>query len=221
MRRALGTVLIGLAALTGVLGVTAFQTRSRPPAAFAVAGAATADQPNPAEATPTSTAKPPGRRAPARRAPDRAVGFQPSSVSVPSLGIQASVSPVLSIEGQLQPPEDPKQVGWWQGSALGGSASGSTVLVGHVDSAQDGLGAFYRLDQVSAGSVVTVLADGRSASYRVTSLQYLTKSDGLPATLFTAGGPARLILITCGGSFDRQQQSYRDNVVVTAVPARG
>ena len=34
-----------------------------------------------------------------------------------------------------------------------------------------------------------------------------------------APGPPALVLITCGGDFDRSIRRYRSNVVVTAVPA--
>jgi len=38
------------------------------------------------------------------------------------------------------------------------------------------------------------------------------------AELFARSGQPRLTLITCGGSFDAAGGSYRDNVVITAVP---
>ena len=34
-------------------------------------------------------------------------------------------------------------------------------------------------------------------------------------------GPARLVLITCGGPFVPALSSYRDNLVVVAVPTTG
>jgi sortase (surface protein transpeptidase) len=118
----------------------------------------------------------------------------------------------------LDPPEDPHLVGWWIASALPGSSQGSTVLVGHVDSAQAGLGAFGPLSAVTPGTTVS-LSDGvTSTDYRVTSLQYLEKGTGLPAELFARSGPPRLVLITCGGEFDEDTGSYEENVVVTATP---
>ncbi len=38
-------------------------------------------------------------------------------------------------------------------------------------------------------------------------------------SLFDRRGGPRLTLVTCGGEFDQQARSYRDNVVVVAVPA--
>jgi len=45
------------------------------------------------------------------------------------------------------------------------------------------------------------------------------KAGGLPADIFAQDGPARLVLISCGGPFDRTAGSYLDNIVVFAVPA--
>jgi hypothetical protein len=41
----------------------------------------------------------------------------------------------------------------------------------------------------------------------------------LPTSIFSRRGRPRLVLVTCGGPFDPSIGRYRDNVVVTAVPA--
>jgi hypothetical protein len=43
--------------------------------------------------------------------------------------------------------------------------------------------------------------------------------DSLPTSLYSRRGRPRLVLVTCGGPFDAGIGHYRDNVVVTAVPA--
>jgi hypothetical protein len=35
--------------------------------------------------------------------------------------------------------------------------------------------------------------------------------------VFARGGPPRLVVITCGGSFS-SREGYRDNLIVTALP---
>jgi hypothetical protein len=59
-------------------------------------------------------------------------------------------------------------------------------------------------------------ADGRTTAYRVTSVRTYAKRR-LPLSLFSRNGPARLVLVTCGGPFDRSTGHYPLNVVVTAV----
>lgn len=90
------------------------------------------------------------------------------------------------------------------------------MLVGHVDTADQGLGALYSLDKVHPGMLVRLSGDAGAASYRINTMTYYPKISGLPQTLFTTTGTGRLVLISCGGSFDTQARSYRDNVVVTA-----
>lgn len=46
----------------------------------------------------------------------------------------------------------------------------------------------------------------------------MLKAD-LPLDVWSQTGPARLMLVTCGGPFDSSIGRYRDNIVVTAVPA--
>jgi hypothetical protein len=36
--------------------------------------------------------------------------------------------------------------------------------------------------------------------------------------VFDRRGPARLVLVTCGGRFDTTTKHFLDNIVVTAVP---
>jgi hypothetical protein len=65
---------------------------------------------------------------------------------------------------------------------------------------------------------VEVTAGGSIYVYRVTSLRTFRKRAS-PTSIYSGTGPPRLVLVTCGGPFDRASGHYRDNVVVTAVPA--
>jgi sortase (surface protein transpeptidase) len=91
------------------------------------------------------------------------------------------------------------------------------VLVGHVDSARQGEGAFFALHSLAVGTrVVVSMTDGRPVTYRVASREQFPKSRVPLQSLFATTGAPRLTLITCGGSFDETIRSYRDNLVVTA-----
>jgi hypothetical protein len=145
---------------------------------------------------------------------------RPVQLRLPRLGVRALVVDVVTTEGVLGVPDDPRQVGWWTGSALPGSASGSTVLDGHVDSATRGAGALFDLGRLENGDPIEVSdRSGAVSTYRVTARQVLVKAQGLPASLFARDGAPRLVLITCGGPFDAATRHYRDNVVVLADPA--
>jgi hypothetical protein len=161
---------------------------------------------------------PPAAAVPAA-VPNADGGTVPVAVALPDRSVSAPVVPTgTTPDGALVVPDPPTTVGWWSPGALAGATSGTTVLAGHVDSAAAGLGTFAVLRQVGVGERVELRgADGRTLAYRVVARRQLEKAE-LPADLFAHGGPPRLVLITCGGRFDRTTRHYTDNVIVYTEP---
>ncbi|WP_320672783.1 class F sortase [Patulibacter defluvii] len=143
----------------------------------------------------------------------------PTQVRIDRLGVRASLGAVgIDLaSGALAVPKDIKRAGWWADGADLASKTGTVLLAGHVDSAKRGTGAFFRLKSARRGDTVTVSGGGRTVRYRVTGVRKLAKEQ-LPASIFTRSGSRKLVLVTCGGPFDRRTGHYRDNIVVTAVP---
>lgn len=156
--------------------------------------------------------------APAAAAPTQSTAGTPTAISL--RGVTAPVVPVRTEpDGQLAVPDPASTVGWWIPSALPGGTGGTTVLAGHVDSRLTGLGTFSVLRDLQPGETVAISdAGGRMIAYSVTARQEYGKAQLPVQDLFVSGGPPRLVLITCGGEFDRTTRSYADNVVVYAVP---
>ena len=152
--------------------------------------------------------------------PAHGAGAVPLTVRIPAIDVAAPVTAVgVDRRGAVAIPEQVATVGWYRFSARPGAPAGSTVLVGHVDSAEQGTGAFFRLSELEPGHrIVVAVAGGRSLEYRVVSRAQFRKSSVPLRQLFSLTGAARLTLITCGGSFDAARRSYRENVVITAVP---
>lgn len=144
----------------------------------------------------------------------------PVRVSIPSLHEAAPVTPVsLNPTNSLVVPSDPRVIGWWQASALAGSRIGTIVLDGHVDTAHQGLGTLFNLQDIKAGaSIILSSATGHQYTYQVTARRVLSKSHDLPTDLFSPTAPGTLVVITCGGPFNRATQSYLDNIAVLARP---
>jgi hypothetical protein len=143
---------------------------------------------------------------------------RPVRVSLPGIAYRAPVRPVgVASDGQMELPPDPRLLGWYRfGPAP--SQRGSTVLAGHLDSRQFGLGPLVRLRAVEPGDAVDVVAaDGTRSAYSVVRIKRFDRQ-ALPARLFTRSGPERVRLITCGGGFDAAAGGYQRNLVVTAVP---
>lgn len=137
-------------------------------------------------------------------------------------GRSAPVVPVTVEVGALAVPADPSVLGWWATGARPGSGVGSVVVDGHVDSARTGLGVFARLRTLDVGQQVALTdSTGRVFTYRITGRRSYPKATLADADVVDQTVPERLVMVTCGGAFDRSTRHYADNVVVYAVPIAG
>jgi len=144
----------------------------------------------------------------------------PRELRVDSVGISMPIAATgVAQDGQMELPEDPQVIGWYQFGASPGDRRGSTVLGGHVDSVSGGVGPLARLASVEVGDTVTVTdSDGQPVRYRVDTVQRITKA-ALPVdTLFRPNGPHQLAVVTCGGQYIPEAGGYEDNIVVIATP---
>jgi hypothetical protein len=147
----------------------------------------------------------------------------PVRVALPALGVDASIVPVgVEADGQLEIPKDVSTVGWYRFGPAPGAAAGSAVLTGHVDDVNQGVGVFGRIGDLGPGDAVTVTDEaGTARNYTVLSREEWNKSEVPLDRLFDRAGEPRLVLITCGGTFDDSTLGYDDNIAITAVPAAG
>lgn len=160
------------------------------------------------------------KRAVTQPARSRSRPAAPVRLVLPALDISARIAPVsVASQGDLEVPEDPNVLGWWRGGARPGDGWGSVLIDGHVDSATRGIGAFARLRELEPGDpVLTESASGEVRRYRVTGRRQFPKSTLPAGAIFSQDVQERLVLITCGGRFDRDERKYPDNLVVFAVP---
>lgn len=145
----------------------------------------------------------------------------PVSVEVDAVRIEADVVPVgIADDGQMKLPRDPDIVGWYRYGPTAGNGQGSVVLAGHVDTRRHGIGQLSRLRETEVGDEIVVSTEsGADIRYTVEDVRSIPKAELPLAEVFSRDGDERLVLITCGGEFDRARGSYTDNVVVTAAPA--
>jgi hypothetical protein len=143
----------------------------------------------------------------------------PQRLRLSTLGVDAPVQPVLTgPDRQLGVPESPSVVGWWSAGAAPGSRHGTVVLDGHVDTRSAGPGALFRVADLRPGDPIEVTSTHSTTRYRIAAVRSYPKAS-LPADLFDRTGHPRLVLITCGGSFNDSTREYDDNIVAYAVPA--
>lgn len=220
MRPAAAGVALGLALAVGV--PTAWAVSRPPAAAGAPVEQALGAAPSPAVSPPVSPpASPAPPEVPVRDAAPTAAPevVAPVRVTVPARGLDVPVEPVGTREdGQMAIPDDVDRAGWYRFGPVPG-APGSAVVAGHVDDAEQGLGAMAALRGTEPGDEVVVTdAAGTETRWRVVSRESLEKQ-ALPLdVLFRRDGPPRLTLVTCGGPFLPEVGGYRDNVVVVAEP---
>ncbi len=186
------------------------------PGAAAEPGAAASRAPSPQGSGDRD--RPDDTRTPAR---DRT----PVYLRIPELGVESPTTRTsMDDEGIVSVPEDVTTTAWFDLSRRVGARFGSAVIVGHRDSATQGSGALFGIEELPIGADITVTArDGTQYDYTVASIEYVDKV-ALPdeaARIFTKRGPHRLVLITCGGAFDEAARSYLSNIIVTALPATG
>ena len=173
-------------------------------------------------ASPTPTAAVPSVPVTGGDLPAGAQAVPPVRLVIPEIDVTATVNAVGINErtNEFEVPPSVDEIGWYRyGPGLEADA-GSVVIAGHVDSAKQGRGAFYRLRELDQGDTLTATgSDGTARRYRVVAREEYAKTKIPLDRYFARDGKPRLTLITCGGPFDAKARKYRDNIVVTAVPA--
>lgn len=173
---------------------------------------------------PASASSPAGPPA----AADAAAGFRsprkyadiaaPVRLRIPAIGVDSTIQRLgLDADGAIAAPGF-QNAGWYEAGPRPGQP-GPAILLGHYDT-RTGPAVFYRLPELGPGAQVLVdRADGSTVRFRIQGRMQVAKSR-FPADLVY--GPTltpSLRLVTCGGTFDPRTGHYRDNVVLTAVPA--
>jgi hypothetical protein len=148
-------------------------------------------------------------------------GFVPERLVVRSLGIDAPLTGTLiDADGALVPPDDPAQLAWW-GAVLPGTGAGSVLVAGHLDVRGYGRGPLARIVDFETGDgAVLTGRDGGRATYVLRGVTTIRKESLPAAKLFGSGGPERLVLVTCGGTYDPDLRSWDSNVVAVLDPVR-
>jgi hypothetical protein len=143
----------------------------------------------------------------------------PTGLVIPEIGVRTSLIHLgLTPSGALQVPASTSMAGWYTGSPRPG-ATGSAVIVGHIDSVS-GPGVFFRLRELRPGDLIYVRRDHAGlAVFKVTAVQTVLKSKFPTDAVYGPVPDAQLRLITCGGAFNSGTGHYVSNVVVFAVLA--
>jgi sortase (surface protein transpeptidase) len=164
-------------------------------------------QQDPAPPAPEATDAVPVQHA----APMRSV--RPVSIAIPALRVEAPVVRlgVDSSQG-LEVPSDPAVAGWYRESAAPGAA-GASVIAGHVTWRQEPA-VFFDLGDLRPGQRVHLRReDGSTAIFAITKIEQYAKDEFPTDRVYRPVDRPVLRLITCGGDYDPDTDSYPANLV--------
>ncbi len=136
----------------------------------------------------------------------------PTTVRIPSLGVDAPTV-TLGLDGnKMETPANPDLVGWFTGAHTPG-APGRAVLAGHLT--WNGRNTvFARLPDVAVGAVVEVdREDGTTARFEVTHVSTFRKDQFPTDEVYASTEEPSLVLITCGGEYSTSEHYYDSNVI--------
>lgn len=147
------------------------------------------------------------------------IGSVPIKLDIPAIGVRSEVIPVgVDQDQQVEIPEDISQVGWYRFGATPGTGVGSSVIVGHRDGRNFGLGAFYTLKNLKVGDPISVTNEaGDLITYKVSGVESVKKSKLPLRELFREDGAETLTLISCIGDYE-PGVGYEANIIVSAEP---
>jgi sortase (surface protein transpeptidase) len=213
---------MALAALTAACGQAPPVAAPPPATPFVVPTSPSAPGTSPSAVGDAAGSKQPARSWSDRSGRGSVVDFTPAPtrIDLPSIGVSAPIVPVsVEPDGQLQVPDSVRTVGWWRRGAAPADTEGTVVLDVHRDTRAEGRGPFAQAERLRRGDGVTVTDDeGVEHRYRVTSVEVFRKVALPYEELFTQDGPARMVLVTCGGVYRASQGGWDSNVVVVFEP---
>lgn len=146
---------------------------------------------------------------------DQRAAEPPERVSIPRIGIESSLTRTgLNQDRTLEVPNY-GDISWFEQGTVPGNP-GPAALLGHVDS-ETGPDVFHRLHELNAGDEIYVTTQsGERLTFRVTRIEQHPKNQFPTHEVWMPAGKPELRLITCGGDFNHQQRSYRDNIIAFA-----
>lgn len=138
---------------------------------------------------------------------------QPRMIEAPSIGMRGCIQRVgVDQHGAIAVPDNIHLAGWYTESALPGDY-GLSILDGHVlGRYTDAI--FAYLHTLKAGDILRVqYGDLSWKEFQVTSVDAYTVDEVMPHLLEQVAD-RQLNLITCAGSYDAQERTYNERLVV-------
>lgn len=139
----------------------------------------------------------------------------PIRLKVPKINIDAAVEYVgLTPQGDMDIPKGPDNVAWYSQGPRPGE-KGSSVINGHFGWRDNIPAVFDNLHTLQKGDNLSVEDEkGKIITFVVRELRTYGQDDDASAVFRSSDKKAHLNLITCQGTWNKNQKSYSNRLVV-------
>lgn len=141
----------------------------------------------------------------------------PKYITIPSIGVRGYIQSVgIDQKGLIAVPTNVHLAGWYINSSKPGK-EGLSIIDGHRDGTTIG-GIFRKLETLSKGDNISIeYGDGSEYTFEVVDLKKLSIEDAYDFMYSRIDGvDAQLNLVTCGGKWSREIDTYEDRIIVRA-----
>lgn len=146
-------------------------------------------------------------------------GFKPIDaiprLDIPTIEVSAAIEEAgLTGGGGMAEPTTPQIVARYKYGAFPGEGS-NTILAGHVDADYGASsGVFRRLPDLRQGDKITFVTKNEPIHYRVTTMNSYRLDNAPLREIFKSTDHDRLTLITCGGTWNSERETYEERLIV-------
>lgn len=138
----------------------------------------------------------------------------PVRLVIRKLGVDTVIESLgILPDGTMEAPRSWNEAGWFSLGYRPGEL-GNAVIAGHLDS-DTGRALFWDLNKLQPADVVSIYhEDGSFVDFSVTAQQSYRADSAPLGAIFGPASRADLNLITCDGTFNREQKAYDSRLVV-------
>lgn len=139
----------------------------------------------------------------------------PVQLDINSISVSAPVYQVgLNSDGDMAIDDDPEQLAWYKLGPKPGEV-GSAVIAGHYGWEDGKASIFNDLNKLSKGDkIIAQDAKGQKVTFAVTHTSLYFPEQDATNVFMSDDGEAHLNLITCQGTWNSQQSTYTERLVV-------
>lgn len=139
----------------------------------------------------------------------------PTRLNIPKLGVTANVEAVaLDIKNNMDVPQKVEDVGWYKLGVKPGE-KGNAVIDGHYDDVTGAPVVFYNLASLQVGDPIeTVDNNGKKLTFIVQKKANYAYNQFPLLEVFGQSNGKNLNLITCSGTWDKNNKTYADRLVI-------